>query len=586
MVKKDLTMLAFSMSFFVCQTGWTQGIRVVEIPTGPPPTSIDALPYLNLIKTHPASNPLEITLNNEGRIDIMPFIREAETRLDRSLYQNTAFIRQIYFGNIYDKIQDLCRSITDEDQKSLCEEDFTNVMKATQLRWQARGAARVLYPDDYVHLSRLRPNTMETAFDALQSNCPSQCQDFFVADTIVYGSRSEYDIIVHRLDQIGPDCILQALVQIMQTRLLDQYRLLPSLCEDRTDSRDRQVCNGLQRDYQTVARRLTFLITRATQEGLAPSNVSYLQNPSLFIAEVRDILQNKEDLRSCQAYEPGEERMLGFSLEQKAYRYKVKKELDGSYTVFLALSFSPEPEGYDGPLAPHQIHPHYYQRATSCVSQANNKMRGPHGERLNIVLLDAHQDNSCLPKHNITIKAAQTTSSILSYASDIDCSGIAHEVLHPLNLFDEYAKDYGFFGYDCRVLQINSLMASDVERWNNVFVTQQEESLLDPAHFNAIIYGNCSQREDVRLFRQCSALSYQTSYENEQCLQQRAECERQNVLGRDKHQEIQRIQRLIERLENGETLEDLNIAYMRRLHDTNPIRELQRKLELVMAWPE
>ena len=58
-------------------------------------------------------------------------------------------------------------------------------------------------------------------------------------------------------------------------------------------------------------------------------------------------------------------------------------------------------------------------------------------------------------------------------------------------------------------------MAQHFERFHSVS-KGMNDSLLDPAHFNAILYGNCSKRDDVNTYRQCSSLSQTTGYEGEE----------------------------------------------------------------------
>ena len=157
---KHVFLLMFGL-IILCIEGWSQGIRVVEIPTGPPPTTINALKYLSRIKgpsqqAIPAVDNtnagIDITLNEDGKINIMPFFERAEALLNQSPYQNMAFISQIFLGNIYYEIIDLCRSLESSEQKLLCEEDFKDVTQVTEERWKEAQARRVLFPNDYIPL--------------------------------------------------------------------------------------------------------------------------------------------------------------------------------------------------------------------------------------------------------------------------------------------------------------------------------------------------------------------------------------------------------------------------------------------------
>ena len=84
-------------------------------------------------------------------------------------------------------------------------------------------------------------------------------------------------------------------------------------------------------------------------------------------------------------------------------------------------------------------------------------------------------------------------------------------------------------------LQYYSIMSNGLRRWNDVF-NSSETSILDPTHFNAIIYGNCKNRNDVKLYRDC----YGTKHEAPTLSIE--ECQRQDVLGRGKQRELRIIE--------------------------------------------
>ena len=196
----------------------------------------------------------------------------------------------------------------------------------------------------------------------------------------------------------------------------------------------------------------------------------------------------------------------------------------------------------------------------------------------------------------------------------MSCAAITHEILHVLGLWDEYLEQNREPNHDCRVVQKNTMLSDYGMQWNNVFSDKRDDSVLEPSllypsHFQSILYGNCSLRNDVKLYRRCSRLSYQiSSYNNSACLAEKAYCDRQNVIGRDKVVEQQRIndevQNLRLKLDELDTRLEINpkppeddpdysrkmsirstILSQQRIHQQK-ISDLQTKLDIISAWPD
>ena len=248
---------------------------------------------------------------------------------------------------------------------------------------------------------------------------------------------------------------------------------------------------------------------------------------------------------TCDDYNIGEEReVTGMNRYE---RYIIKRESENVYIAFLFLRFHPS-RYYDNEknIPRDQVHPRYLERVKSCIDQVNPQMLVPNGQRLRIVIEDDYEKDNRLVK-NISIKAARGRSMSDSYASDVNCHTVTHEVLHLLGLPDEYEEtmlgryitvstDERVFhpSYDCRSIQTNSIMAAHWERFGSVN-RGYVDSLLDPAHFNAILYGNCLERDNMRLYSECSSLSYRTSNGNggsTDCSAQKNYCQSQDVLAR------------------------------------------------------
>ena len=284
------------------------------------------------------------------------------------------------------------------------------------------------------------------------------------------------------------------------------------------------------------------------------------------------------------------------------------------------LGFDLKNQAYD-----HHVHTYYMQKAQECIKEANTKMLGPNGERLEIVLKDANEvSSSCEYQHNILIvpPLAIYGATYRRYPSDIDnCALITHEILHVFGLRDE--KDDRKFNTrpipyphvtadrnelsDDQILlykvsgisegnsftgvcveapwQYNSIMANIFDRWDNVFKLRRDQSLLDPAHFNAILYGdNCTDREDVHLYNQCYG-----STGDEEC--SIAECHRASVLGRTQQRELEILEHELSTNQESFKREinlineknKLPIIIEESVYDSNRQRLLER-LEAVRSW--
>ena len=222
----------------------------------------------------------------------------------------------------------------------------------------------------------------------------------------------------------------------------------------------------------------------------------------------------------------------------------MKREGEKHYKAIVTLNFSPA-DNYDHWVPRDQVHAHFIRRTSSCIADANTKMRGPNGEILEIVIEDGHQVDVCLPKLDIEITNDKVPfSNIIAYRPSITCFMITHEILHDFGLWDEYSTKK----YDCRVIQNHTMLSNHNLIWDHIFYRNFGDSLIEPVYFYSLLYGNCSLRSDIKLFGQCSRLSYQSSKDNPGCLEQKAICESQEILGRDKIREQQRIQALIDNI--------------------------------------
>ena len=292
-------------------------------------------------------------------------------------------------------------------------------------------------------------------------------------------------------------------------------------------------------------------------------------NPTEDIANLKTILDNLQSQSQEQCEDPAPGKAKTVNTGKPLHRsYTLKREPDGSFSIPLHINFSVDKD-YDGPVPKWQASDYYMQQAQDCMKQANSKMLGPNGEKLNIVLKPSppKESDSCLGQnaHEIKIGSQTQRSNAGKYASDIDCPTITHEILHLTGLCDEYKeKARGFnvdsptgkvvgslqsqpqsiefntntkfkLAYDCRVTVDNSIMSNQYERWNNVFETGKDKSLLNPSQFSQLMYGTCEKKN--KLFNECSALAYQSSVEEPDCLNKKQKCQAQNEARVDKKAE-------------------------------------------------
>ena len=321
-----------------------------------------------------------------------------------------------------------------------------------------------------------------------------------------------------------------------------------------------------------------------------------------------------EDHQSCEDYDIGEERIKS-STGYGGAGYTIKRESNGDYTANLFIEFVPS-VFYDNEdqVPKDQVQSHYSQRIQACIDRANPYLKGPNGQRLNIVIRTPDA-NSCIPKNTITIWnfSYYDSAQAENYPSNInDCAIITHEVLHKLGLVDEYRGSNTYYPsspryndryLSCSMNEENSIMNNTKKtRWANIFDSATEDSLLDPTHFNVILHRGCSKRDDVSLYSECE-LPLQTT-EHYSCREKKFYCDNQNILGRDKSRELQRVDRVLQEVRylkqqnRGFTGEvggiHSNFLYKRNgnsyvFYDNDIdiiIQTLENRRRVVQSWPD
>ena len=444
----------------------------------------------------------------------------------------------------------------------------------------------------------------------LISDCdPSVCHSEELLQLITHSSSFQYDQILHILNEKGPLCLRFAVEAVRD--YLNKYNKIPISCESLTDE-EKQTCQNMHAEYRVVRDRVLSLVNLVVSHNpnLIISFAQHLSEnrmPSSYInTDLVSLLQRLEDERSCSEYKIGEERQFiitPFQSQILPYTYyRIKRESEKHYKAFLVLEFIPN-SPYKGNVPIDEIPNHYIKAVRNCIDQANSKLRGPNGETLEVVIEDARQVNSCVPKHVIEVGVLYGPPSVKRFYAGMPCSDTTHEIAHVLGLWDEYYRKE----HSCRVVQKDSLLSDYGLWWSHTFYTDPETSLLAPSHFQSILYGDCALRDDVALYRRCSRLSYQISDESA-CLVEQAYCERQNVLGRDKVVEQRRVREKMRILEIKFSELDRRLAKNPEPPEDDPDHErimvirsaivsqqrkaqqqtsdLQKRLEFVLAWPD
>lgn len=389
------------------------------------------------------------------------------------------------------------------------------------------------------------------------------------------GTHEQYSSFHNKIQENSTDCLRNIILNISDDL---ETRRIPVQCT-KEEYKINKDCKKIFADLEAKEKRVTDLLTlmqkrsgiNQTEAGTVCilcedgdlNSKGYLNLKSFdqIVAELDEHIQ-------CGEMTSGNTRRVEGVLSS---RYSLTKTNDETYTVPLYLSFEPI-NNYDGLVPADQVNSYYLNKAQECLSQAQEKLLGPNGEKLNIVT-HAPQQNKCSRKtpgtHNIRIGSKHLRSTNQVYASDINCSTITHEILHLLGLTDEYKEQsLGYYvnphtgqtvteaeantnkdtifqsAYDCRVVQLNNIMSDDDSAWSDKIENDKEGSLLTPGQFQAILYGDCEQNN---FFKECSELAYESSIDTPECLETKRQCEEQNGLGHNKQAQIKALEDELEK---------------------------------------
>lgn len=395
-----------------------------------------------------------------------------------------------------------------------------------------------------------------------EENCSKISQE-----VLLQGTRESYQKLYSEFKKSPPGCQSQNLKQLADFL---QKQHIPEECFEETSEKpkanDPEGVNpcplGRGREGKNQVKRLgqrVFDLVRLNQkedplktQALSSCTLCPLTPPLSDLNQMAEFVKEAVDQTQCSDLKPKQSRRV-YSGSGIDTSYKIQAREGGGYEVPLTLQFEPDKD-YDGPVPPHRVGRHYQAQAQECLKKASEKMLGPNGEKLNIVIQPPPKTSSACPSgevRKIKVGSKHHRSHSEKYASDIDCPTITHEVLHLMGLCDNYEeKSMGFAvdsttgkasfvhsqkevssvssrskefkpAFDCRVVKENNIMSNHYERWHNVFEHGNNSSLLEPEQFQALLYGSCPKNKK---FNECSRLAYESSVENKTCQEKKAQC--------------------------------------------------------------
>ncbi len=523
----------------------------------------------------------DITALKQSLTDIVEDVNYSHFRAGKSL-----------MTTLTKKVDALCK---ESPQLQNCNNFNTQISEIMDMIFEKFYRHLILFPPDYKPIGS-QPENFKKTISSLESNkaiCESDCTRHNVTMAIRYGTREEYSELRDRLSHSDKQCKKDILTELAEQLKAER---LPKDCL-RKGNKDHIVCKNILKDINIVQGRVQDLMEMA----YSPEEIKSTSAQALCIEcesinpqynntnEFIKLLDTLEEKSQCADPKPGKEKKVQ-SGTGKNRTYTVRKEQDGSFSIPLNLSFSAASD-YDGPVPKNQVPAHYMKKVQECMKKANTKMLGPNGEKLQFVIQEPTSPGEC-NGISIEIGSKENRANASKYTSNINCSTITHEVLHLVGLCDEYKeKIIGFavdsntgdikqdindlrtdpiedensvfkLAYDCRVTSMSgiNIMSNSPLIWEKVFSNTDSsknlKSLLTPGQFNSILYGKCSEKNN--LFNQCSKLAYtSTVKEGKSCLKKKEECENQNGMGANKKHTIHnlqsRIKEIIEKQDDTKT---------------------------------
>ena len=550
-------------------------IKTVEIPPSV---------FSDLLGIEKPKSPAILKLDG-SKMDLSPVIQILE-QVKKSHHDNYWEMKKID-KDIFSKIKYLCKTLPENENKRRCVREALQKIDDFYKNMEEEMSERILYPLWYSNAKYNIESSFKEAINLLDSDCRSSCSDRTVVSEILFSSKVQYSQLYDKIKRKNKSCQKAALSHL--AKKLTNIRF-PKKCLQK-ENKNHPVCKDVLEYVNTTAReRFRSLIELAygpkalnNTEAKAPCFDCAIKDDRE-VNELFDFMKTLEEQSQCFELNHGEEKPVhpGTGLDMFG-SYTVRKESDDAYSVALNLKFSAD-EDYDGEVPKDQVPQEYLKKTQRCIRKANEGILGPNGEKLRIAIKEPLKTDTCKEVNTIQIRigSEDMRSNASKYESDINCPVITHEVLHLLGLCDEYkesvigsyvnsktgdikhsssldndekkrlAADEGYVfkpAFDCRVIQDNNnVMVNQDKRWEFVFGINEDQetghSLLTPGQFNSILYGGCSQKN--QLFNECSFLAYASSDKIPGCMERKERCESQNIQGLDKQEEIERLKKRIE----------------------------------------
>lgn len=171
---------------------------------------------------------------------------------------------------------------------------------------------------------------------------------------------------------------------------------------------------------------------------------------------ITDILTSLEDTQKvdkCKQLAPGEHKV--FKKDSSNYygtgHYLLKRTKEGDYQAVVNVKFKTG----GGSVSPQEM----MERSKNCLNVASPSLKGPNGERLQFAVLTPDEaktlpDDERPQPYEVSIEPVGFGTNAGSYAQNVGCDTITHEMLHLLGLCDEYLEDRPQYGdqWNCRVV--------------------------------------------------------------------------------------------------------------------------------------
>ncbi len=227
-----------------------------------------------------------------------------------------------------------------------------------------------------------------------------------------------------------------------------------------------EVCaeaKGIEAKLRANLRTLTRLAAGEQARVLSEEDCAACEHgPVTPLRSLIDEFKSKKELLACVELRPGETAIVAAGATSPTgvpANYALTKLPDNGFRVELALELSNSAE----PRAAADM----FERVQRCAAEFSPFLKGPAGERLELRIHDAtvaarFPAKKRPPTTKISIAPFGARSTAASYAADIDCPTVAHEVLHLLGLCDEYdgRKD----GFGCRPRPQTTSIMNDINR--------------------------------------------------------------------------------------------------------------------------